>query len=140
LTPGVARGYTADLVLQPALSSAIHCLEAPMAVDIQKFFNEDVPAKIAKNPEAAKSVGAKYQFIIDGEGGGSWFIDASASGPSCVAGNPGTAECTMQMTTESFQKLMEDPKNNGVQLFFGGKLKVTGNNMLAMKLNKLFEI
>ena len=38
------------------------------------------------------------------------------------------------------KKLVENPQANGMQLFFAGKLKVTGNQMLAMKLPKLFEI
>jgi len=110
-----------------------------MAVDIQKLFNEEVPAKIAKNPEAAKQVGATYQFVIKGEGGGEWFIDVK-NDPKCVPGNPGNAECTMTLAAEDFQKLMENPQANGMQLFFGGKLKVDGNNMLAMKLSKLFQL
>ena len=110
-----------------------------MAVDIQKLFNEEVPAKIAGNADAAKQIGATYQFIITGEGGGEWFINVKDD-PKCVAGNPGGAECTMTLAAEDFQKLMENPQANGMQLFFGGKLKVAGNNMLAMKLQKLFAL
>ncbi len=33
---------------------------------------------------------------------------------------------------------MENPQANGMQLFFAGKLKVSGNPTLAMKLQKLF--
>ena len=111
-----------------------------MAVDIQKLFNEELPAAIAKNPDAAKQIGAKYQINITGEGGGEWFIDASSSGPKAEAGNPGGAECTITLTSEDFQKLYENPQANGMQLFFAGKLKVSGNQMLAMKLQKLFDL
>jgi len=110
-----------------------------MAVDIQKLFNEEVPAKIAANPDAAKQIGATYQFCITGEGGGDWFINVKDD-PKCVAGKPGGAECTMTLAASDFQKLMENPQANGMQLFFGGKLKVDGNNMLAMKLQKLFTL
>jgi putative sterol carrier protein len=111
-----------------------------MAVDIQKLFNEEVPAQIAKNPEAAKQVAAKFQMIITGEGGGEWFIDLTDSGPSAVAGNPGGADCTITIASEDFQKLHENPQANGMQLFFAGKLKVAGNQMLAMKLSKIFSL
>lgn len=111
-----------------------------MAVDIQKLFNEEVPAKIAGNPAAAKQIGATYQFVITGDGGGEWFIDVSDTGPKCVPGNPGGAACTMTLAAEDFQKLMENPQANGTQLFFSGKLKVAGNSMLAMKLSKLFTL
>lgn len=111
-----------------------------MAVDIQKLFNEELPATLAKNGDAAKQIGAKYQINVTGEGGGEWFIDVSSSGPKAEQGNPGTAECTITITSEDFQKLYENPQANGMQLFFAGKLKVSGNQMLAMKLQQLFTL
>ena len=43
-------------------------------------------------------------------------------------------------SAEDFQKLYENPDANGMQLFFAGKLKVKGNQMLAMKLKDLFAL
>ncbi len=105
-----------------------------MAVDIKKLFNEDLPAALTKNAEEAKAIGAKYQLNITGEG--EWAIDVSSTGPSCKPGTD-TADCTITVAAEDFQKLYENPQANGMQLFFAGKLKVTGNQMLAMKLQKL---
>ena len=82
----------------------------------------------------AKSVGAKYQMNITGEG--NWNIDLTPTGPSVKAGE-GPADCTITIASEDFQKLYENPQANGMPLFFAGKLKVVGNQMLAMKLNKL---
>lgn len=107
-----------------------------MAVDIKKLFNEELPAALAKHGDAAKEIGAKYQINVTGEG--EWFIDVSASGPKVEAGNPGTADCTITIAADDFQKLHENPQANGMQLFFSGKLKVAGNPTLAMKLQKLF--
>jgi putative sterol carrier protein len=107
-----------------------------MAVDIQKLFNEELPAKIAKHADEAKQIGGKFQMIITGEG--EWFVDASDSGPKVEKGNPGNADVTITIAAEDFQKLLENPQANGMQLFFAGKLKMVGNNMLAMKLQKLF--
>ena len=109
-----------------------------MAVDIKKLFNEELPASLTKNAEDVKTIGAKFQMNITGEG--EWFIDASETGPGC---RPGTeeaerADCTLTIAAEDFQKLIENPQANGMQLFFAGKLKVEGNQMVAMKLNKLF--
>ncbi len=108
-----------------------------MAVDIKKLFNDDLPAALAKNADDAKTIGAKFQVNISGATGGEWNIDVSSSGPACKPGS-GPADCTLSMTDEDFQKLYENPQANGMQLFFSGKLKVTGNQMLAMKLQKLF--
>jgi putative sterol carrier protein len=106
-----------------------------MAVDIKKLFNEELPASLAKNAEDVRTIGAKFQMNVTGEG--EWFIDASPTGPVC---EPGTkeADCTLTIAAEDFQKLVENPQANGMALFFAGKLKVAGNQMLAMKLNKLF--
>jgi putative sterol carrier protein len=108
-----------------------------MAVDIQKLFDQELPAALSKNAEDAKTIGAKFQMNITGPTGGEWFIDVSATGPACKRGNE-TADCTITITDEDFQKLVENPQANGMQLFFAGKLKVAGNQMLAMKLQKLF--
>ena len=108
-----------------------------MAVDIQKLFNDQLPAALAKNADEAKTIGAKFQMNITGPTGGEWNIDVSATGPSCKHGT-GEADCTISITDEDFQTLVENPQANGMQLFFAGKLKVSGNQMLAMKLQKLF--
>ncbi len=106
-----------------------------MAVDIKKLFNEELPAALAKNAEDAKTIGAKYQMNVTGEG--EWNIDVSSTGPVCKSGSD-VADCTITIAAEDFQKLVENPQANGMQLFFAGKLKVAGNQMLAMKLQKLF--
>ena len=106
-----------------------------MAVDIQNLFNEQLPQAVQKNEAAAKEIGAKYQMNVTGEG--EWNIDVSSTGPSCKPGQ-GPSDCTITIAAEDFQKLLENPQANGMQLFFAGKLKVTGNQMLAMKLQKLF--
>ena len=111
-----------------------------MAVDIQNLFNTEIPAALAKNPDAAKEIGAKYQFTVTGEGGGEWFIDLTPSGPKSEAGNPGGADCSLEISADDFQKLYENPDANGMTLYFGGKLKVKGNQVLAMKLKKLFAL
>jgi hypothetical protein len=111
-----------------------------MALDIQRLFNEELPAQFAKYPDQAKQIGAKYQFDISGEGGGSWFIDVSDSGPSCEQGDPGGADCVIGIGVEDFQKLHDNPQANGMQLLSTGSLKITGNQLLAMKLQRLFSL
>ena len=111
--------------------------EEAMAVDIQDLFNNVLPKAVANNPDKAKEIGNKFQINISGDGGGEWFIDTTA--PKVESGNPGGAECTIDIASDDFQKLVENPQA-GMQLFFSGKLKVGGNQMLAMKLQKLFDL
>ena len=107
-----------------------------MAVDIKKLFNEELPASLTANAEDARTIGAKYQMNVTGEG--EWNIDVTSTGPVCKPGADASADCTITIASEDFQKLVENPQANGMQLFFAGKLKVAGNQMLAMKLQKLF--
>jgi len=107
-----------------------------MAVDIVHLFNEHLPGALGRNADDAKTINAKFQLIIDGAG--EWFIDCTDAGPTCVAGTGEDPDVTMQVTAEDFQALHENPQAAGMQLFFAGKLKVQGNQMLAMKLSKLF--
>ena len=107
-----------------------------MAVDIKDLFNEKLPASLAKNAEEAKAIGARFQVNITGATGGEWYVDVSATGPSCKPGT-GEADCTVTIADEDFQKLVENPQS-GMQLFFAGKLQLAGNTMLAMKLTKIF--
>ncbi len=106
-----------------------------MPVDVKKLFNEDLPAVLSKNAEDAKTIGAKFQMNVAGEG--EWFIDVSSTGPVVKSGTD-AADCTLSIDADDFQKLFENPQANGMQLFFAGKLKISGNQMLAMKLHKLF--
>jgi putative sterol carrier protein len=106
-----------------------------MSVDVKKLFNEELPAALTKNATDAREIGAKYQMNITGEG--EWSIDVSDSGPSVKPGT-GPADCTITITGEDFQQLLENPTANAMPLFFAGKLKVEGNPALGMKLQKLF--
>lgn len=109
-----------------------------MAVDIKKLFGEQFPATLAKNADEAKAIGAKYQLNITGPAGGAWTLDATSAGPSCTPGTDGAADCTVTIGDDDFQKLWENPQTNAMPLYFSGKLKISGNQMLAMKLPKLF--
>jgi putative sterol carrier protein len=105
-----------------------------MAVDIPKLFNEQLPEALTRNADEAKSINAKYQMHITGAG--SWHLDLTSNGPSVTQGEK-PADCTITILADDFQKLQENPAA-GMQLFFSGKLKITGNQMLGMKLQKLF--
>src|SRR4051812_25442521 len=107
-----------------------------MAVDIPKLFNEQLPAVLARNPDEAKTINAKYQMNITGAG--SWHIDLTSSGPSVTPGEK-PADCTITILADDFEKLKENPAA-GMQLFFSGKLKITGNPLLGTKLQKLFSL
>lgn len=107
----------------------------------QQLFDEQVPATLAKSPEKAKEIGAVYMFKVTGDGGGEWTVDLASDAPSCKPGNPDgkTAQCTIEVAHEDFKAMLGNPAL-GMQLYFQGKLRVTGDPMLATKLQKLFQM
>src|SRR5215468_1579507 len=104
-----------------------------------QLFDEQVPKAIAANPEKAKEIGAVYLFKISGDGGGEWTVDLASAAPSCKPGAHGTPNCTVEVSHEDFKALLGNPAL-GMQLYFQGKLRVTGDPMLATKLQKLFQM
>ena len=127
-----------------------------------ELFDELMPAAIAKSPDKAKEVGAIYLFKITGENGGEWTVDLKSDTPSVTKGGQAAAKpagegatapghhhhgssvhpavnCTIEVAHSDFISMLNNPAL-GMQLFMQGKLKVTGDPMLAMKLQKLFAL
>jgi hypothetical protein len=105
----------------------------------QELFDDMLPAALKSNPEKAKAVGAVYCFKISGEGGGDWTVDLTADPPTCTRGDAGKAQCTIEVSNDDFQAMLGNPQV-GMQLYFQGKLKVTGDPMLATKLQQFLTI
>jgi hypothetical protein len=108
-----------------------------MPTNAKELFDDQVPKAIEKNPDKAKEIGAVYLFKITGDGGGEWTVDLASASPSCTAGASGSPQCTIEVAHEDFKAMLGNPQL-GMQLYFQGKLKVTGDPMLATKLQKLF--
>ena len=107
--------------------------------DAQELFDTLVPQGLKLHPDKAREVNAIYAFKISGEGGGDWTVDCTIDPPTCVKGDTGKAQCTIEVAHEDFKQMLADP-NAGMQLYFQGKLRVSGDPMLAMKLQQFFEI
>ncbi|MCC6748993.1 MAG: SCP2 sterol-binding domain-containing protein [Deltaproteobacteria bacterium] len=106
-------------------------------MDAKTLFNQKIPAFLQASPDKAKAIDAIYVFKITGDGGGTWTVDLKATPPSCKEGDAGNSECSIEVTDADFNSMLADP-NLGMQLYFQGKLKVSGNPMLATKLQQLF--
>ena len=107
-----------------------------------EVFDKLVPAGLAKYPEKAREVNAIYGFKIEGEGGGEWTVDLTSDPPTCVRSENAkgvAAQCTIEIAHDDFKTMLGDP-NAGMQLYFQGKLRVSGDPMLAMKLQQLFQL
>jgi len=105
----------------------------------QELFNTQVPEALKAHPDKAKEIGAVYLFKITGDDGGTWTVDLAGSPPTCTSGDKGNAQCTIEVAHADFKSMLQNPAL-GMQLYFQGKLRVTGDPMLATKLQKLFSM
>lgn len=112
---------------------------ATVPTSASHLFDEILPPVIAGHPEKAKEVGAKYVFKVSGEGGGEWTVDLSSDKPSITKGVQPNANCTIEVANSDFISMLSNPAL-GMQLFMQGKLRVAGDPMLAMKLQKIFSM
>ena len=107
--------------------------------DATELFDKMVPAALQQYPDKAREINAIYAFKIEGEGGGEWTVDLTSDPPTCVRGASDKAQCTIEVAHDDFKTMLADP-NAGMQLYFQGKLRVSGDPMLAMKLQQLFQL
>lgn len=100
--------------------------------DINDFFANYLPNKLAENPGLSEEINAIYQFDI--EGAGTWTVDLT-NGGSVAEGPCDEPGCTVTAAAEDFEKLLDNPAS-GMMLFTMGKLKVS-NVGLALSLQKI---
>ena len=107
--------------------------------DASELFEARIPVALEKFPDQAREVNAVYCFKITGEGGGTWTVDLSNDPPSCKAEELASAQCTIEVAHNDFKAMLSDPQA-GMQLYFEQKLKVSGDPMLATKLQQFFDL
>jgi putative sterol carrier protein len=103
--------------------------------DAQTDFGTRLPQKISNDPDKAKAIGAVFLFKINGDEGGVWTVDCK-NDVGVTEGDKGGADCTLEMSADDWKTISDNP-GAAMQLFFTGKLKVTGNAMLATKLQQI---
>lgn len=111
-----------------------------MPTSVKEFFDTRVPEALGKSPDKAKDIAAVYLFKVSGPDGGTWSVDLVANPPTCVAGAVGSPQCTIDATDSDFRSMIDGGMQVAMQLFFSGKLKVTGDPNLATKLSKLLAL
>jgi len=102
---------------------------------------EKIDAALSANPDATKPLDAVFQFDITGADGGTWVIDARAETTEgfVTEGPSGDAQCTITMKDTDWEGLTSGTLNP-MNAFMMGKIKISGDMGLAMKLQNLLKL
>ena len=118
----------------------------PSPTSSSGFSSDSVFAMLAKelpnHPDVVKRVNGVYCFNITGGPGGAskqWTVDLKNGSGAVKEGKPDKADCTVTIADADYVNLIAG-KANGQQLFMSGKLKISGNMGLAMKLSELSKL
>jgi hypothetical protein len=111
----------------------------PKPTNAKELFDDMIPRGLAKNPDKAKEVGAVYAFRITGDDGGDWVVDLTGDPPTCKPGTSDSAQCTIEVEHSDFKRMLAEPQA-GMELYFSGKLRVSGDPMLATRLQQFFRL
>ena len=100
---------------------------------------EEIGKNIAKEgPALVKKVKGSYLFKIKGSDGNvqEWLLDLKSGEGSLKKGTGFKGDCNITMKDSDFMDLVLG-KIGAQKAFFSGKLKISGNTALAMKLQSV---
>ncbi len=89
------------------------------------------------NPDAAAGVDAVFQFDISGDEASQYHMVVKDQKCQISEGTHGSPNVTFSMASTDFIDMMTG-KISGQAAFFSGKLRVSGDLMLAQRLSSLF--
>jgi putative sterol carrier protein len=91
------------------------------------------------NATAAQGLDAVFQFEIAGSEGGSWNVIVKDASCQVQEGTHGDPTVTLSMSAEDWVSMV-NKELNPMQAFMSGKLKVSGDIMLAQRIPALFSL
>lgn len=107
--------------------------------DARDLFETLLPIGIRGYPDRIREINAIFGFEIEGDGGGFWTLDCTSAPPTCKPGNSGNVQCMITMQHDDLKRLFTD-YNAGIDLYFEGKIRITGNEKACLMLGSFFSI
>jgi putative sterol carrier protein len=95
-----------------------------------------LPAMV--DAEEIKDLNGRIQFSLTGQGGGEWGVVLDDGKVSVSQGLMTESQLTLKTSTEIAEKLLSG-KLNPMMAFMTGKIKVSGDMALGMKLFNLLK-
>ena len=89
------------------------------------------------NKDAAKGLTATYQFDLSGDNGGKWHIVINNETCDVKEGAAASPSITISMSAQDYVD-MSTGKLNPQVAFMSGKLRISGDMGLALRMGSLF--
>ena len=106
-----------------------------IVTSIAHYF-ETLPARFI--PSGAKGLKATFQFELAGEQGGTWHVTVDDGTMAIHEGAAaGTPSATIKMKALDYIKMVNG-ELSGTMAFMKGQMKITGNMMMAQKMQNIF--
>lgn len=96
---------------------------------------EKMPSRF--NKDAAKGLNAVYQFDLSGDGGGKWQVIIRDQTIEVTGGQHPSPNITLSMTAQDYLDMVAG-KLNGQMAFMSGRLRISGDMGLALRMQSLF--
>lgn len=97
---------------------------------------DDIARDLEAHPEKTEGTTAAYQFRIEGEGGGDWYLNIVDGKATVAAGTLDKPDTTTTMTADDFVA-MASGELSGADAFMQGKLRVSGDQIKGMRLAQI---
>ena len=95
----------------------------------------ELPANL--DPNTAKGLAATIQFNVTGEAGGRWWVTVRDGRAESGEGSAPNANVTILMDAQDYVDMVTGALNHQIA-FMSGRLQISGDMELAMKLRTLF--
>jgi putative sterol carrier protein len=106
-----------------------------MIVSSVKDYFETLPQRFVSS--AAKGVNAILQYELTGDGGGTYHVTVNDGTMAIADGPAATPTATIKMESNDYIDMVNG-KLSGTMAFMKGKLAVSGNVLVAQKMQAIF--
>lgn len=91
------------------------------------------------DPQKAAGIDADIQLHLTGDHPGEWYVGIHDQQVTPHVGTAPSPKLTLGASSQDFMDIFTG-KLDGMQAFIQGKIKISGDMMLAMKLINLFKV
>lgn len=134
---GKSEDEIRELIGRYQYMARVVCHGATAQSEVAKLFQEQIPKRLAKRPELAWRVNARYQFCVTGETGGDWVVDLTRGQNAYVGpGSVADADITVTMTEQDLMELARGSVSTQMAIV-RRKLRFEGPMRLALEVRQI---